>query len=288
MAQTIMYTPKLLPVETDQYSYRTEPEVVSNETDEEIIERLRTRFTILEDMTRAVKRGDVRAMIVSGPPGVGKSYGVDRVLSRNDILAAIANDPSLKQYDIIKGMMSGLMLYRKLYDFRDAKSVLVLDDVDSIFGDEVSLNILKTALDSGARRMISWNTDSRYLKDEGIPNTFEYHGGCILITNLKFANVKSKKLRDHLEALESRCHYLDLLIDTNREKMLRIRQIVKDGMLDKFELEESEIDEIVEYICDNKARVRELSLRTVIKAAELKKGMPNSWKSIADMTLMMR
>ena len=33
-------------------------------------------------MTKAVKKGSVRAMIVSGPPGVGKSHGVEQVLDR--------------------------------------------------------------------------------------------------------------------------------------------------------------------------------------------------------------
>jgi len=42
------------------------------ESDADIIERIRTRFNMLQDMTKAVKKGNVRAMIVSGPPGVGK------------------------------------------------------------------------------------------------------------------------------------------------------------------------------------------------------------------------
>jgi hypothetical protein len=52
------------------------------ESDEEIIERIRERFDMLKDMTKAVKKGNVRAMIVSGPPGVGKSHGVEEVLDR--------------------------------------------------------------------------------------------------------------------------------------------------------------------------------------------------------------
>ena len=52
----------------------------SVESDDEIKQRLRERFEILMDMTRAVKRGDVRAMIVTGPPGVGKSFGIEEVL----------------------------------------------------------------------------------------------------------------------------------------------------------------------------------------------------------------
>lgn len=74
----------------------------SQETDEEIIDRLRTRFNILNDMTRAVKAGDVRAMIVSGPPGVGKSFGVEEVLSRHDLFATVAQNEKLKKYEIVK------------------------------------------------------------------------------------------------------------------------------------------------------------------------------------------
>ena len=40
------------------------------------IEEIAERFKILDDMTKAAIEGKVRAMIVSGPPGVGKSYGV--------------------------------------------------------------------------------------------------------------------------------------------------------------------------------------------------------------------
>ncbi len=74
---------------------------LKNQTDEEIIDRLRNRFQILDDMTRAVKKGDVRAMIVSGPPGVGKSFGVENVLSRHDLFADVANDGKLKKYEVV-------------------------------------------------------------------------------------------------------------------------------------------------------------------------------------------
>ena len=64
--------------------------------------------------------------------------------------------------------------------------------------------------------------------------SFEFNGGVVFITNIKFDNVKSKKLQDHLQALQSRCHYLDLTIDSMRDRMLRIRQICGQGMLEKY------------------------------------------------------
>ena len=258
-------------------------------TDEEIMERLRTRFTILDDMTRAVKKGDVRAMIVTGPPGVGKSFGVEKVLSKHDVFADVAQNEKLKKYEVVKGAMSAIGLYSKLYEYSDKKSILVFDDCDSVLLDDLSLNILKAALDSSKKRMIHWNTDSRLLRSEGVPNSFEFKGGAIFITNIKFDNVRSKKLRDHLEALESRCHYLDLTIDTEREKILRIKQVVTEcGMLDDYEFSDLEKEVLIDFVDDNKKKLRELSLRTVLKIADLKRSMPGNWRAVAEVTCMRR
>ena len=260
---------------------------ILTETDEQIMDRLAMRFDILEDMTRAVKKGDVRSMIVTGPPGVGKSFGVEKVLSKHDVFADVANDSKLKKYEVVKGAMSAIGLYKKLYEFSDKKCILVFDDCDSVLLDDLSLNILKAALDSGKKRMIHWNTDSRLLRQEGVPNSFEFKGGAIFITNIKFDHVKSKKLRDHLEALESRCHYLDLTIDTQREKLLRIKQVIRDaGMLDAYELEDAAKQEVVEFINANAERMRELSLRMVLKVADIRVSMPERWQAVVEVTCM--
>lgn len=256
------------------------------ETDAEVIERLRKRFAMLEDMARAVKKGDVRALIVSGAPGVGKSYGVETVLARHDLFANVAQDGKLKKYEVIKGAITALGLYSKLYEYKDSKNILVFDDCDSILLEDLSLNILKAALDSSKKRVICWNSNSHKLRDEGTPNSFEYKGGCIFITNIKFDHVRSKKLKDHLAALESRCHYLDLTIATEREKMLRIKQIVGDGMLDDYGFSEEEKQEIVDFVDVNKKKLREVSLRTVLKAADLKKAFGNAWQDYAGLTLI--
>jgi hypothetical protein len=257
------------------------------ETDEETIERMRDRFQMLEDMARACKKGDVRAMIVSGPPGVGKSYGVEKVLSKHDLLADIGGS-KFKKYEIVKGAMSAIGLYCKLYQYADKDNVIVFDDCDTVLLDDLSLNILKAALDSKKSRRICWNTDSFKLKNEGVPDSFEFKGSAIFITNIKFDNVRSAKLRDHLEALESRCHYIDLTIDTEREKMLRIKQIIKDGMLNSYDLGSDTVEEIVDFIDINKKRLRELSLRTVLKVADLAKAFPERWEAVAENTVMKR
>jgi len=272
--------------DTSLEQIKVEDSAVAKETDEEIVERLRGRFQILADMTQAVKEGTVRAMIVTGPPGVGKSFGVEEVLHKEDLFNTLSSKKA--KYEVVKGAMSAIGLYAKLYEFSDRGNVVVFDDCDAVLLDDLSLNILKAALDSSTKRMISWNTDSRLLRQEGIPARFEFKAGAIFITNIKFENVRSKKLQDHLAALESRCHYIDLQMDTDREKVLRIKQIVNDGMLNTYDFEDVVRDEVVDYIIENKGKMRELSLRTVLKVADLRKSFPLKWKGMAEVTVMRR
>ena len=255
-----------------------------DESDAEIVERLRARFDMLGDMTKAVRKGDVRAMIVSGPPGVGKSHGVEEVLDRYNTLGALGGE---KKFEVIKGAMSAIGLYCKLYKNSGPGNVVVFDDCDSIFNDELSLNILKAALDSKKKRKIHWNTDSFKLRNEGVPDCFNFEASAIFITNLKFDKVKGK-LREHLQALESRCHYMDLTIDTDREKMLRIQQVTMDGMLNAYKFTEEQVKDILDFVDVNKNILRELSLRTVLKIADLVKAFPNRWKAYAENTVMRR
>jgi hypothetical protein len=255
------------------------------ESDEETIERIRERFDMLKDMTKAVKKGAVRAMIVSGPPGVGKSHGVEEVLERYDTLETLGAG---KKYDVVKGAMSPIGLYVKLFNYKDKDNVLVFDDCDAIFEEPLALNILKAALDSKKKRTIHWNTDSFKLRNEGVPDSFEFKGSAIFITNLNFHDIKSKKIKSHLEALESRCHYMDLTISTEREKMLRIAQVIRDGMLDTYKLSDDVKDEIIDFVDINKKRLRELSLRTVLKVADLAVAFPTKWEAMAENTVMKR
>jgi hypothetical protein len=99
--------------------------------------------------------------------------------------------------------------------------------------------------------------------------------------------MKSQKLRDHLDALQSRCHYLDLTLDTMRDKILRIKQIAKDGALfANYDFDTETQDEIVDFMDVNQSRVREMSLRMAIKIADLRQSFPLNWKRMAETTCM--
>jgi hypothetical protein len=255
------------------------------ETEEEAMTRIRERFEILTEMSKACIGGDIRAMIVSGPPGVGKSYGVEQEIEKATLFDKIAG--KRLRAEVVKGSATPIGLYQTLYKYSDPNCVLVFDDCDSILLDDVALNLLKGALDSGKKRKISWLSESSTLRREGIPDSFDFKGSVIFITNLKFDKMKSQKLRDHLDALQSRCHYLDLTLDTMRDKILRIKQIAKDGVLfADYDFEPETQDSIFEFMETNQARLREMSLRMALKIADLRKLSPDNWRRLAETTCM--
>ena len=257
------------------------------ETENQAIERIAERFKILEEMTNATLDGIVRGMVVTGPPGVGKTYGVEQVLEKDSLFDVMASRPL--RHTFVKGAMSAIGLYAKLYEYKDSKNILVLDDCDSILFNEDALNILKAALDSCKKRRISWNTDSNLLRREGVPSTFEFNGSVIFITNLKFDNMRHTKIKDHLDAIMSRCHYLDLTLDTTRDKIMRIKQIARDGgLFDTKGLTKEQEVEIIDFMVDKQDRLREVSLRMAQKIADLRNMDKNRWKMLTESTCMKR
>lgn len=255
------------------------------ETDEQAMSRIRERFEILHSMTKAAINGDIRAMIVSGPPGVGKSFGVEAEVDKAVLFDQISG--KRLRAEVVKGSATAIGLYQTLYRYSDRNCLVVFDDCDSILLDDVALNLLKGALDSGKKRTISWLGESHTLRREGIPDRFEFKGSVIFITNLKFDQMRSQKLRDHLDALQSRCHYLDLTLDTMRDKILRIRQIAADGELfQDYEFDAAAQQEIIDFMSTNQLRLREVSLRMALKVADLRKSFAENWQRLAETTCM--
>lgn len=265
-----------------------EQQFVQAETDDEAMERISETFLMLDKIIDASAKGVIRGLVVSGPPGIGKSFGVEKQLDAANIFRKVKGLDPL--YEIVSGGVSPIGLYQKLYHNRNARQVLVFDDCDNVLFEEESLNLLKAALNSGDRRRICWNKESRTLQVEDIPEAFDFEGSIIFLSNIDFERTieRGSRIASHLEAIMSRCHYLDLEIGSTRDKLLRIKQIVRDGMLDPYEFDKKQVQEILDFVFSNSEYLRELSLRMVKKIADFVKADPVGWMEMAEATCLQR
>lgn len=271
-----------------QISTNFEQTFIEAETEDEAMQRISDTFAMLDKIVDASAKGIIRGLVVSGPPGVGKSFGVEKQLEVANMFLTLKNQNP--QYEIVSGGVSSIGLYQKLYYNRTPKQVLVFDDCDGVLFEEECLNLLKAALNSGERRKINWNKESRVLQVEDIPDSFDFEGSIIFLSNIDFERsiAKGSRISQHLAAIMSRCHYLDLEIGSTRDKLLRIKQICRDGMLKPYDFTEGEERMITDFIFDNAEYLREISLRMVKKAADFVKADPKGWHEMAEATLLQR
>lgn len=272
---------EMLDAKTGAAAVKADEDEDQGRTDDEIAADLKETFDILSEMTSAVANGVVKGLVVSGPAGVGKSHTVESTL--DDTLGVQAKLMSrLPQYDVFKGNLSAITLYMTLYKYSEEGSVLVLDDCDGVLYDEDALNILKAALDTKKVRRIHWGTNSHILEKEGVPSSFEFKGGIIFLTNIDFENCKSARIINHLQAIMSRCHYIRITMNTLRERVIHMRNVVETtNMLADYNFTKNEVDEVMTFILGNVNKLREVTLRTVLKACDLKKAMHTTWAKTA-------
>jgi len=258
-------------------SYESESK---RETDAEIDKRIGERFEILDILTEACITGFSRSLIVSGAPGIGKSYGVEKALEKMDNTG--------ESYEIIKGYTRPTGLIKLLYRYRHSNNIVVFDDADSVFHDDVGLNILKCVADTTERRVVSWLSEGSLIDEdtaERIPRSFEFKGSVLFLTNLDFETLigRGHKIAPHLEALMSRSHYLDLSMKTRRDYLVRMRQVLNQGMLSDLSFEER--SGVITFLERNYETMRELSLRAAIKLGNLRK-CSSDWEKIASITML--
>lgn len=264
---------------------KIDPRKYFNDEEWATIQRIQKMFDVLGELTTATVNGGVRGLIVYGPPGVSKTYTVEKILGLETLGSIFSgNGPS---YNTVSGFMRTPHLFTELYDNRKPTDVLVIDDCDSALQDQDSLMLLKAALDTTEKRTITYNAQSPLLKQRGIPNTFEFCGSVIFITNTDFKNCNTPKLKDHLEAIMSRCHYLDISIDSDEDKLLWIKYVsLSSDMLTKRSIQLEDILKLLEYIESNLDKMNDLSLRAVIKLADLFTINQVQWKDTANLTLL--
>ena len=236
------------------------------------------RFGFVSDMVTMLSLGDQASVIVTGPGGLGKSFTVTQALRQSGLQDVsltedfeVGETLSKNSYRVIKGYSTPKGLYRTLYENRNG--VIVFDDCDSVLKDPVSLNLLKGALDSYSRRIISWRAD---LRDDDLPTTFEFKGRVIFISNLSSNQID--------QAIITRSMAVDLSM-TSQQKIERMKFILdSDEFMPEYpRAMKHDALNLIDSLRDN---VKELSLRTLIQVTKIRKANPNgNWKSLAEYTI---
>lgn len=262
-------------------------------TDPEVLNLIHDRMDLMSRLTIGAMDGSVRGFIVSGAPGVGKTYTVENHLNDRYEQTVLENNEGVFRKIIIKGAITPIHLFKTLYAYRYKNCVVCLDDADSIFFHDDGVSILKAALDSSPQRIITWASESNALKDDfgnDIPSQFEYNGTMIFISNTDFQRVieGKTKLAPHFEALLSRSMYLDLKIHSRRAIAIWVNYLVSSkGILRvHYDLTKEQERQAVDWLLDHKDEVRTLSIRDAMKIGQLMKSDYDTWERDAEILLL--
>ena len=236
------------------------------------------RFGFVTDMVAMLASGAQASVVVTGPGGLGKSFTVTKALADCGMTdVSLLEDfavgtvlKTAKTFRVIKGYSTPKGLYRTLYENKDG--VIVFDDCDSVLKDPVSLNLLKGALDSYSRRIISWRAD---IRDEDLPTSFEFKGRVVFISNLSSSNID--------QAIITRSMAVDLSM-TNKQKIERMKHLLSSGeFMPEFDKTiKADAMSLIERLQD---QVKELSLRTLIQVTKIRQSAGKNWANLAEYTI---
>lgn len=229
------------------------------------------RFGFVTDMVNMVAQGQQASVVICGPGGLGKSHTVVQALKQRgfqDItLADEGAVKSRKSYTVVKGYSTAKGLFRLLWENRDG--VLVFDDCDSVLKDPVSLSLLKSALDSYSRRVITWRAD---FKDDEIPNSFLFTGRVVFISNMNTLQLD--------QAIVTRSLCVDLSM-TTQQKVERMQHLILNAEFMPEYTAEHKAD-AMQLIARVQDTIKELSLRTLIQCVKIRTAGTRNWAELAE------
>lgn len=254
----------------------------TKETDAQILARHIETFRYLHDLAGSAARGEIRALIAAGGPGIGKTWSI------TEVLTAIKSQNKIR-FKKISGKITPIELFKYLYYYRGPKDVLLIDDADSLFFTEDGLNLLKAALDSLDERIITWRSNTALLvdnDDNDIPREFDYEGSVIFISNLDFDRIISgtpSRLSDHLRAVINRAIYFDLRMHSARELAIWVRHVVetKQILQSKRNLSKKQEQMVLAWMDEHREKMREVSIRSAMHIGTFVGKHTKDWEKMA-------
>lgn len=255
-------------------------EPIVEKTDEEIRAELEEKFFILDLISQGVASNQIRSLVVTGSPGTGKSFGIEKVMREKE------KENASFFFTTLKGTVSAIKLYSQLWECREKNCVLIIDDCD--IDDVECFNMLKAATDSSRKRVISYNKLANFLAENDIPHSFVFEGGLIYLSNINLADElkRKSKISPHIAAFVSRAHYIDVTLKTKREQIIRVMMVAQsEGFAKEHNVSKKQVEVVCQWVNENNHQVREISIRLITKLCDLVKTFDNDWQRIANVTL---
>ena len=279
-------------------------QVLNGAPTEKEVKDPKTLFGHMAQLVKMVAQDHLKALLIMGGPGIGKSFTVYSTIKEAGLVENI-------NYIKLTGKATPISLYQTLYMWRNG-GLVVFDDLDSIWQNEDAVNILKGALDSYDKREISWGSNrtldisKRTKKDqeeymeildkqlageeveiEGefnkdgspkihdqfkYPAKFEFKGKIIFISNLKESQFDS--------AILSRSAKINMDL-TPEQVLMRMRSILPS--LGPAELTIEQKEEIIDHLLqmNRNAQLSAVTMRDFIKVSNIVKSGVDNWKELS-------
>ena len=218
------------------------------------IAELTTYYNTLNSYTETLIRNNkINGLIIIGKRGMGKTFNLIMKLENLKV----------EGYNIIKGHISPLSVFKTLYQNKE-NGVIIFDDIIGLLKNEEILSLLLGATDYD-NRTVKW-ISSKTLMD--LPNSFVFNGKIIILLN------HIEQSNEFLNALKDRCYTISL--DFSNEEIIQMLYIIANKRGISYE--------VVDFLKEmNRASLQNLSLRTLDKTQNIYQTYNNNgdWKGLA-------
>ncbi len=278
------------------------------------------------EKVEAVGKGWNPGLIISGPPGTGKSFTVKSKLTSmaglDHVEDVFTEQDDKKQWNEIgrtvkpgplvrKSRYAPWSLVRDLWRNNKKNNIVIIDDNDLALMDLNFVAILMTATEHEAQRQIHYNARKILeLECEGVSDMFDYDGGLVILTNYNMANCPKegmkgyKKYHSRWDAMVSRLagSYIDMNLEPRallvflEHRVRQTKQLIDSGIFKKTynvsgitEDQQEEVFSFVRDLVSEDALNQTLDLRvynTIASYVIRSNGKSKEWKEMVRRNLV--
>ena len=205
-------------------------------------------YSELEEYIKMFKNQTSDLIIIMSKAGLGKTTTLKKIMGKSNFIYINTHSTPLKTYI-------------NLFENRD--NPVCFDDISTLLKNQIMVSILKSLADTSPIKELNYNTTSKLIGNA--PESFRTTSNvCILLNEF---DLKNKDLAPIID----RGFFIEFA-PSKKEILKKIEKISKSQSI--ADLEKC----VYEFIRDNYQKIKNLSIRTYIKALQLFRDNPAKWK----------